>query len=93
MKRLTALVALVLLLLVLPTQSDRWLDTTPSPPSEPLTVYHGSFGRNDSLATALADQLSPAGIHHLAEAARPVYDLARVSVGRPFALALGPDPG
>jgi murein DD-endopeptidase MepM/ murein hydrolase activator NlpD len=91
MKRLTALAALVLLLLVLPTQSGRWLDTTPAPPSEPLTIYHGSFGRNDSLATALADQLSPAGIHHLAEAARPVYDLARVSVGQPFALALGPD--
>jgi murein DD-endopeptidase MepM/ murein hydrolase activator NlpD len=91
MKRLTALVAFVLLLLVLPTRSGRWLDTTPSPPVEPLTVHHGSFGRNDSLATALAGQLSPAGIHHLAEAARPVYDLARVSVGRPFALALGPD--
>jgi murein DD-endopeptidase MepM/ murein hydrolase activator NlpD len=91
MKRLTALAALVLLLLVLPTRSGRWLDTTPSPPVEPLTIYQGSFGRNDSLATVLAGQLSPAGIHHLAEAARPVYDLARVSVGRPFALALGPD--
>jgi murein DD-endopeptidase MepM/ murein hydrolase activator NlpD len=90
MKRLTALAALFLLL-VLPTQSPRWLDTTPAPPSEPLTVFHGSFGRNDSLATVLAGQLSPAGVHHLAEAARPAYDLARVSVGRPFALALGPD--
>ena len=89
MKRLTALAAF-LLLLIFPTQSPRWLDTTP-PPSEPMTVFHGSFGRNDSLATALAGQLSPTGVHHLAEAARPVYDLARVSVGRPFALGLGPD--
>ncbi len=89
MKRLTALAAL-LLLLVLPTQSPRWLDTAPAPPSE-LSVFHGSFGRNDSLAKVLGGHLSPAGVHHLAEAARPVYDLARVSVGRPFALALGPD--
>ena len=88
MKRLTALAAL-LLLLVLPTQSPRWLDTAPAPPSESLSVFHGSFGRNDSLATVLGGHLSPAGVHHLAEAARPVYDLARVSVGRPFALALG----
>jgi murein DD-endopeptidase MepM/ murein hydrolase activator NlpD len=91
MKRLTALAALVLLLLVLPTRSGRWLDTTSPPPSEPLTVDHGSLSRDDSLATVLAGQLSPTSIHHLAEAARPVYDLARVSVGRPFALALGPD--
>ena len=90
MKRLTVLAALVLFL-VLPIQSPRWLDTNPGPPSEPLTVHHGSFGRNDTLANALAGQLSPAAIHHLVEAARPVYDLARVSVGRPFALALDPD--
>ncbi len=90
MKRLPALAA-VILILVLPTAGPRWLDTVPSPPSEPLTVFHGSFGRDDSLATALAGRLSPVGIHRLVEAARPVYDLARVSVGRPFALALGPD--
>jgi murein DD-endopeptidase MepM/ murein hydrolase activator NlpD len=35
--------------------------------------------------------LSPAGIQALVSAARPVYDLARVSVGHPFGLALGPD--
>jgi murein DD-endopeptidase MepM/ murein hydrolase activator NlpD len=90
MKRLTVL-AVLLLILALPIQSPRWLDTAPGPPSEPLTVHHGSFGRNDSLATALAEQLSPAAIHHLVEAARPVYDLARVTTGRPFAVALDPD--
>lgn len=91
MKRLAASAAFLLLLLVLPTQTSLWLDTAPLPEAEPMTVYRGSFGRNDTLATALADQLSPAGVHHLVEAARPVYDLARVSVGRPFALGLGPD--
>jgi murein DD-endopeptidase MepM/ murein hydrolase activator NlpD len=90
MKRLTVLGALVLLL-ALPIQVPRWLDTAPAPPPEPLTVFHGSFGRNDSLATALDGQLSPTAIYHLVQAARPVYDLARVSVGRPFALALGND--
>jgi murein DD-endopeptidase MepM/ murein hydrolase activator NlpD len=90
MKRLTVLGALVLLL-ALPIQVPRWLDTAPGPPPERLTVFHGSFGRNDSLATALGGELSPTAIHHLVEAARPVYDLARVSVGRPFALALGDD--
>ncbi|MGD8894917.1 MAG: peptidoglycan DD-metalloendopeptidase family protein [Acidobacteriota bacterium] len=90
MKRLTVLATLALLL-ALPIQSPRWLDTTPGPPSEPLTVYHGSFGRDDSVAAALAEQLSPTAIYHLVEAARPVYDLARVSAGRPFAVAVDPD--
>jgi murein DD-endopeptidase MepM/ murein hydrolase activator NlpD len=90
MKRLTALAAFLLLLL-LPAHGPRWLDTVPPAEAEPLTVLHGSFGRNDTVATALAGHLSPAGVHRLVEAARPVYDLARVVVGRPFALALGPD--
>jgi len=90
MKRLTALAAFLLLFFV-PAHGPRWLDTLPPAEAEPLTVFRGSFGRNDSVATALAGQLSPAGVHHLVETARPVYDLARVTVGRPFAVALGPD--
>jgi murein DD-endopeptidase MepM/ murein hydrolase activator NlpD len=90
MKILTALAAF-LLLLFLPAHAPHWLDTVPPVEAEPLTVIHGSFGRNDTVATALEEQLSPAAVHRLVEAARPTYDLARVTVGRPFALALGPD--
>ncbi len=90
MKRLTALAAF-LLLLSLPTHGPRWLDTVPPAPAESLTVFQGSFGRNDTVATALDGHLSARGVHELVEAARPVYDLARVVVGRPFALALGPE--
>jgi murein DD-endopeptidase MepM/ murein hydrolase activator NlpD len=39
----------------------------------------------------LRDTLSPSGIHRLVEASRPVYDLARVSVGHPFGVTFGPD--
>ena len=92
MKQLTGLAAFLLLLL-LPAHSPWWMDTVPPVAAEPLSVVHGSFGRNDTLATALEDHLPPATVHRLVEAARPTYDLARVSVGRPFALALGPDGG
>ena len=90
MKILTALAAFLLLLL-LPAHAPHWLDAVPPVVAEPLTIFQGSFGRNDTVATALEEQLSPAAVHRLVEAARPTYDLARVTVGRPFALALGPD--
>ena len=90
MKQLTGL-AVFCLLLLLPAHSPWWVDTVPAVGAEPLTVHHGTFGRHDTLATALGERLSPTSIHRLVEAARPTYDLARVSVGRPYALALGPD--
>ena len=42
-------------------------DAVPPVAAEPLTVFHGSFGRNDTVATALEEQLSPAEVHHLVE--------------------------
>jgi murein DD-endopeptidase MepM/ murein hydrolase activator NlpD len=94
MKRLTALG--VLLLVLLPTRLPRWLDTArPVGGStlvpEPLTVVRGTVRRNATLASTLGGLLSPAGVQVLVEAARPVHDLARISVGRPFGVALGPD--
>lgn len=56
-----------------------------------LRHVQGKIGRNTTLGSVLRDTLSPAGVHALVEAARPVYDLARVSVGHPFGVALGPD--
>jgi murein DD-endopeptidase MepM/ murein hydrolase activator NlpD len=90
MKRLTALA--VLLLILLPTRLPRWGDSGRGEGDDgALTVVRGTIGRNDTLASALQGLLSPAGVYHLVEAARPIHDLARLSVGRPFGLALGPD--
>jgi murein DD-endopeptidase MepM/ murein hydrolase activator NlpD len=94
MKRLTALAAFLLVLL--PTHLPWWLDTArPVGGStlvpERLTIVRGTVGRNATLASALEGLVSPGGVQVLVEAARPVHDLARISVGRPFGVALGPD--
>jgi murein DD-endopeptidase MepM/ murein hydrolase activator NlpD len=96
MKALTLLAAVILLLL--PTHLPRWMDAPPPvrrvslrAVDDSLTVVRGVIARNDTLATALAGLLPPTGVHRLVEAARPVYDLARISVGQPFRLALGAD--
>jgi murein DD-endopeptidase MepM/ murein hydrolase activator NlpD len=56
-----------------------------------LRVLSGRIGRNATLAALLNDAISPRGVHTLVEAARPVYDLARISVGHPFGVTFGPD--
>jgi murein DD-endopeptidase MepM/ murein hydrolase activator NlpD len=89
MRRLTLLATVLLVLL--PTHVPRWLDTAPPAAGASLTVVRGVIARDDTLASALEGLLSPAGLHRLVEAARPVHDLARISVGRPFGVALGPD--
>jgi murein DD-endopeptidase MepM/ murein hydrolase activator NlpD len=53
-----------------------------------LTVLRGTIERNATLATLLGRTLKPAGVQSLVAAARPAYDLARLSVGHPFGLAL-----
>jgi murein DD-endopeptidase MepM/ murein hydrolase activator NlpD len=89
MKRIVGLAALVLVLL--PTHLPRWIDTARPLASSPLTVVRGTIQRNDTLAAALSGLLPPAAVHRLVEAARPLHDLARISVGRPFGVALDPD--
>jgi murein DD-endopeptidase MepM/ murein hydrolase activator NlpD len=88
MKGRASLLALGLLLL--PAATARRA-RVPLPPREDLTVVRGTVGRNESRATTLADHLTPGALHRLVEAARPVYDLARISVGRPFGVALDSD--
>ena len=58
---------------------------------EPLRVLKGEISRNATLGSVLSEALSPSGVHTLVEAARPVYDLARLSVGHPFGVTFGPD--
>jgi murein DD-endopeptidase MepM/ murein hydrolase activator NlpD len=89
MKRLTSLAAFLLVLL--PTHLPWWIDTARPVGGTPVSVIRGTVGRRDTLASALEGLLPPAGVHRLVEAARPIHDLARISVGRPFGVALGPD--
>ena len=58
---------------------------------ENLRVLKGKIARNATLGSVLSEALSPSGVHTLVEAARPVYDLARLSVGHPFGVTFGPD--
>jgi len=58
---------------------------------QPARVLQGTVGRRATLGTMLRDTLSPAGVHRMVEASRPVYDLARISVGHPFGVTFGPD--
>jgi murein DD-endopeptidase MepM/ murein hydrolase activator NlpD len=79
-------------LLVLPSA----LREVPPPPLPPtpatplFTVHQGTISRHATLATLLAKTLSPPTLDRLVRAARPVYNLARLSVGHPFAVVLGP---
>jgi peptidase M23-like protein/cell shape-determining metallopeptidase Csd3-like protein len=94
--RLSAGGAVVLLLL--PTQLPIAMEQVASPasaaplvPPAPLVVLNGTIGRNTNLASVLGSTLSPTAIHRMVEKARPLHDLARISVGHPFSLVVGND--
>ena len=74
------------------------LPALPLPPLPParsvqssLKVMSGTIARNATLEKVLGTSLNPAHIHYLVQTARPLYDLADLSVGHPFDLTLGPD--
>lgn len=58
-------------------------------PAKQVTVLTGTIDRNVPLARTLRGAIPPAALHELVEVSRPIYDLARVSAGQPFELALG----
>jgi len=93
MRRLAPLVvaiAIVLLPRTLPLDLPPMRMALQSPP-DALTVMAGTIGRNATLESLLGKTLPPATVHHLVQAARPIHDLARLSIGQPFRLTLGPD--
>jgi murein DD-endopeptidase MepM/ murein hydrolase activator NlpD len=59
--------------------------------AQPARVLRGTVGQRTNLGAMLRDTMSPAGVHRIVEASRPVYDLARLSVGHPFGVTFGPD--
>jgi murein DD-endopeptidase MepM/ murein hydrolase activator NlpD len=71
------------------------LDLPPAPirqaQAQALTELAGTITRNATLESLLGETLGASGIHSLVVAARPLHDLARLSVGQPFHLTLGPD--
>jgi murein DD-endopeptidase MepM/ murein hydrolase activator NlpD len=86
----------VLGMLLLPTRFAHWAEEVPqrvavAATAEPLKILRGTIGRNETLARALDGTLKRTDVYHLVESARPVYDLARLSVGHPFGLAIAPD--
>jgi len=84
-----------LALLLLPTRFTRRMEApvglAAAAPATSFRVLRGTIERNATLARTLAGTLSPAAIQGLVEAAHPVHDLARLSVGRPFGIAIGSD--
>ncbi|HEY7412186.1 MAG TPA: M23 family metallopeptidase [Vicinamibacteria bacterium] len=54
-------------------------------------VHRGTVERNATLQSLLGEVMRPEAMHRMVEAARPLHNLARLSVGHPFALTLGPD--
>ena len=67
------------------------VETVAAAVEQPARVLRGTIRRRTTLGQMLREGLSPSGVHRLVEAARPVYDLARVSVGHPFGVTFGPD--
>lgn len=91
MRRTSAFFTTVLLLL--PVHFAKWSDPPASLalPASPLKVFEGRIAPGTTLEIALREALNRQAIHHLVAAARPVYDLARLSVGRPFVVTMRPD--
>ncbi|MET0554313.1 MAG: hypothetical protein ABW221_14820, partial [Vicinamibacteria bacterium] len=93
MRRLAPLVAAFVIVL-LPRTFVLDLPPLPMPltsPPDALTVIAGTIGRNATLESVLGKTLSPAARYHLVQAARPIHDLARLSIGQPFQLQMGRD--
>ncbi|HVD78535.1 MAG TPA: hypothetical protein VNH43_13050, partial [Vicinamibacteria bacterium] len=71
------------------------LPLPPLPPARTvqssLKVMSGTITRNATLEKVLGASLAPTHIHYLVQTARPLYDLAQLSVGHPFDVTLQPD--
>lgn len=100
--RLLAALALLLLPIHLPLQTEYQAASIiplpalpPLPPARSvhssLKVISGTIARDATLEKVLRQTLDPTNIHYLVQTARPLYNLADLSVGHPFHVSLGPD--
>ena len=101
--RLLAAVALLLLPIRFPFQTTEYQSASifplpalpPLPPARTvhssLKVISGKIARDATLEKVLRETLDPTNIHYLVQAARPLYNLADLSVGHPFDVSLGSD--
>ena len=100
--RLLAALALLLLPIRLPLKMEYQAASIlplpilpPLPPARTversLRVVSGTIARNTTLERALGASLDATNIHYLVLTARPLYDLARLSVGHPFDVSLDTD--
>jgi murein DD-endopeptidase MepM/ murein hydrolase activator NlpD len=96
MRRLSGIGALGLLLL----PQQLLVTDPPAPLSFPasqvlaaapvsLTVLRGNVSRNGTLEKAIGHVLTPRGVDDLVRTARPLYDLARLTVGNAFDVTVG----
>lgn len=67
------------------------VETMTAAVEHPVQVLQGTVGRRTTLGAMLRNAVRPASLHKMVEASRPVYDLARISVGHPFGVSFGPD--
>jgi murein DD-endopeptidase MepM/ murein hydrolase activator NlpD len=67
------------------------VETVTAAVEHPVRVFRGTVGRRTTLGQVLRETMRPASLHRMVEASRPVYDLARISVGHPFGVTFGPD--
>lgn len=93
MRRFCAAGALLLVLLVVPTHLPMLMEAPAASAAvpTPFTIVKGTIEHNATLGKLLSASVAPTDVQRLVEQTRPVYDLARLSVGHPFGLALGPD--
>ena len=93
MRRLSGVAALAFLFIptTMPVGMEVPVPPVPKAIVIPVPVVRGTIARNATLETTLDGVISRQSIHHLLESARPLYDLARLSIGHPFDLTLGPD--
>jgi murein DD-endopeptidase MepM/ murein hydrolase activator NlpD len=95
MRRLSGIGALGLLLLPQPLMTLEPPDPASLLPATviaspvSLTVLKGSVSRNGTLEKAIGHLLTPRGVDDLVRTARPIYDLARLSVGNAFDVTVG----
>jgi murein DD-endopeptidase MepM/ murein hydrolase activator NlpD len=100
--RLLAALALLLLPIQLPLQTEYQAASIlplpalpPLPPARTvrssLKIISGTISRDATLEKVLRQTLDPTNIHYLVQTARPLYNLADLSVGHPFHVSLGPD--